>query len=161
MHVTWKNAQYGISPHPFKNQYNIFLVEVVSDLAYEFCCCVDILLNHVLTKYGHLVQWHRNYFLGGFQRMVHCRRSKQSWDLVQWHCDCLFCVSQMTEHHQTQPKYEPLVKWYYNYYFWRFQTNEHRYQKKYLKSTCPLSMGWMQIFFKWCQKIYLLEKILF
>ena len=48
--------------HPFDNKDTIFRVEVVSDLAYEFCSCVDISVNYILTKYGHLVQWYGGFF---------------------------------------------------------------------------------------------------
>ena len=56
MHVTWNTIQNGKFTCPFGNKYTIFRVEVVSDLAYEFCSCVGIVLKNILTKYGNLVQ---------------------------------------------------------------------------------------------------------
>ena len=67
MHMTWNTMQHGLFPHPFENKDIFFCVEVVSDLAYEFCCGVDISVNQILTKYGHLVQWHRDFFGGSFK----------------------------------------------------------------------------------------------
>ena len=46
------------------NKDTILLVEVVYDLAYEFCYCVEISMNQIPTKSWHLVQWHY-YFFGG------------------------------------------------------------------------------------------------
>ena len=42
--------------HTFENKYTFFWVKEVSDLAYEFCSCVGIAVDQVLTKYGQLVQ---------------------------------------------------------------------------------------------------------
>ena len=66
--------------HPFENKDTIFQVEVVSDLAYELCCCVVIEVNHIPTRYVHLVQLHCDFFLGEFKTTVECQR------LVHWHC---------------------------------------------------------------------------
>ena len=77
MQVTWKTVQHGLVSHPFENKDTIFRVEVVSDLAYDFCYCVEISVNQILTKYGHLVQWHLDFILGGFQRTVHCHHPKK------------------------------------------------------------------------------------
>ena len=46
--------QHGKFSHPFEKKYTIFRVEVVSDLTYAFYSCVDISVNHILTKSGHL-----------------------------------------------------------------------------------------------------------
>ena len=67
MHLTWNTVQNGMFYHPFKNKITIFRVAVVSDLAYEFCSCVDISVNHILTISGHFMQWHRDCFLGTFK----------------------------------------------------------------------------------------------
>ena len=56
MHVTWNTVQNGLFTHPFENKDTLFRVEVVYDLAYEFCSCVDISVNQILTKFGYLVQ---------------------------------------------------------------------------------------------------------
>ena len=56
MHVTWNNVQHGRFSYQFENKDTIFQVEVLSDLAYELCSCVEILVNEILTKYGNLVQ---------------------------------------------------------------------------------------------------------
>ena len=45
MHVTYKNVPRGLFYHPFENKDTIFWVEVVTELANEFCSCVDILVN--------------------------------------------------------------------------------------------------------------------
>ena len=65
--MTWDTVQHGMFYHQFENKDTIFRVEVVSDLAYELYSCVDISVNQILTKYGHLVQWHRDLFLGSFK----------------------------------------------------------------------------------------------
>ena len=57
----------GCFPIHLKNIYTLFWVEVVSDLAYEFCYCVDISVNPILEKSRYLVQWHRDLFLGNFK----------------------------------------------------------------------------------------------
>ena len=57
MLVTCNTVQHGRFPHTFENKGTTFQVEVFSELAYEFCYYVDIEVNHILTKYGHLVQW--------------------------------------------------------------------------------------------------------
>ena len=56
MHVTWKTVQHGQFLHKFENKDTIFCVEVVSHLTYEFCSCIDIAVNQILTKSGHLFQ---------------------------------------------------------------------------------------------------------
>ena len=70
MHVTWNTAQHRLFYHPFENKYTIFWLEVLSDLDYEFCSCVEIPGNKILTKYGHLVQWHRDLGRGGGSKDV-------------------------------------------------------------------------------------------
>ena len=45
MQVTRKTVQHGQLPHPFENKDTIFLVEVLSDLDYELCSCVDIVVH--------------------------------------------------------------------------------------------------------------------
>ena len=45
MNVTWKTVQHGRFYHQFKNKDTILQVEVVSDLPYELCSCVDIEVN--------------------------------------------------------------------------------------------------------------------
>ena len=45
MHVTCNTVQHGKFYHPFENKDSIFQVELVSDLANEFCSCVDIKVN--------------------------------------------------------------------------------------------------------------------
>ena len=64
MNVTCNTVQYGRFSHPFENKDTIFLVEVVSDLNYELCSCVDIEENQILTKYVHLVKWNCPFFRG-------------------------------------------------------------------------------------------------
>ena len=56
MYVIWNTVQHGNFPRPFEKKYIIFWVEGVSDLAYEVCSCVGIVVNHTPTQYGHLVQ---------------------------------------------------------------------------------------------------------
>ena len=56
MHVTWDTAYHELLYYTFENKDFIFRVEVVSDLAYEFCFCVDISVNHILTKSGNLMK---------------------------------------------------------------------------------------------------------
>ena len=56
MHVICNIVQNGQFYHPFENKDTILRVKVVSDLAYEFCSCVDIEVNQIFKKYGHLVQ---------------------------------------------------------------------------------------------------------
>ena len=51
-----KTVHHGLFPHKFENRDTIFWVEVVYDLAYELCSCVEISLNYIIIKYGHLVQ---------------------------------------------------------------------------------------------------------
>ena len=63
MHVSWNTVQHGLVSHPFENKDTIFQVEVVVDLAYGFFSCDSISINQILTKYGRLIQWHRD-FLG-------------------------------------------------------------------------------------------------
>ena len=48
--------QHGRFTRPFDNKDTLLWAEVVYDLAYEFCYCVGIAVNPILTKYGHLVQ---------------------------------------------------------------------------------------------------------
>ena len=62
MHVTCNTVQSGRFYHPFENKYTILRLEIVSEMAYEFCYCVDIKVNQILTKYGHLVQLHCGFF---------------------------------------------------------------------------------------------------
>ena len=56
MHVTWNTVNHGWFSHPFENKDTIYWVEIVFDLAYEFCYCAYIAVNHILTKSGKLVQ---------------------------------------------------------------------------------------------------------
>ena len=51
MHVTWNTVNHGYFPHSFENKDNIFWVELLSDLTYESCTCVDIAVNHILKTY--------------------------------------------------------------------------------------------------------------
>ena len=67
---SWENF-----PSTWKQRY-YFRVEVVSNLSNELCSCVYISVNQKLTKYGHLVQWHRNFVFGEFQSTVHCHHPK-------------------------------------------------------------------------------------
>ena len=67
--MTCNTVKHGLSYHPFENKDNMLRVEVVSDLAYDFCSCVDISVNQTLTKSGHLMKWHRDYFLGSFRAL--------------------------------------------------------------------------------------------
>ena len=55
----------GILTIHLKN--SILWVKGVYDLAYELCYCVDMVVNHILTESGHLVQWHCDCFLGSFK----------------------------------------------------------------------------------------------
>ena len=55
MYLTWNTVQHGRFTHTFENKDTLLWVEVVSDLAYAFCYCVDIAANKILTKPGHLV----------------------------------------------------------------------------------------------------------
>ena len=109
MPVTWNNVQHGKFLRPFKNKYTIFWVEVVSDLNYEFCYCVDIAVNQILTKYGHLVQWNCDCFGEAFKDCASPSPNK-IWSLVAVPCDCLFWESQTNEHHQNPTKYGHLVQ---------------------------------------------------
>ena len=68
MHVTWNTVQHGQFSHPLKKD-TLFLVEVVSDLAYKFCSCVDIEVNQILKKSGHLVHQHCDCFGGRFKEL--------------------------------------------------------------------------------------------
>ena len=56
MYLTCNTVQHWRFYRPFKNNDTTFRVEVVYDLAYEVCYCVYIAVNHILTKYVHLVQ---------------------------------------------------------------------------------------------------------
>ena len=56
MHVICNIVQNGQFYHPFENKDTILRVKVVSDLAYEFCSRVEILVNKILAKTEHLVQ---------------------------------------------------------------------------------------------------------
>ena len=67
MQMTWNTVNHGQFYHPFEDRDSIFRVEALSDLTYEFFSCVDIAVNHILTKYEHLVKWHCG-FLGGVSK---------------------------------------------------------------------------------------------
>ena len=120
MHITWNTCHPGWFYCPFENKYNIFGVEVVSDLAYELFYCVDIAVNQILNIYGYLVQWHCGWS-GGGGGIVPCCRLKQLGPLVQWHCDCLFWESQTTDHNKTPTKYGILVQCHWNCFFRYFK----------------------------------------
>ena len=47
---------HGMFSHTFENKDTLLQVEVVSRLVYDLCTCVDIAVNQILTKSGHLVQ---------------------------------------------------------------------------------------------------------
>ena len=111
MYVTWNTVQHGRFLHPFENIYTIFQVEVVSDLFHELWYCVGIVVNKILTKYGHFVQWNRDWFFWEFQRTVHRHHPKKSSHLFQRHCDCLFWEYQTTEHPHKPKHYMPTVQW--------------------------------------------------
>ena len=49
MHMTWNTVQHGLFSLPFEKKDIIFQVEVVSDLSYDLCSCVDISANKILT----------------------------------------------------------------------------------------------------------------
>ena len=57
MHMIWKTVLTGHIPHKFKNKGAILQVEEVSDLSYELCYCLDILVIQIKTKPVHLVKW--------------------------------------------------------------------------------------------------------
>ena len=56
MNLACNTIQNGLFYHPLENKDTIFWVEVVSDLDYDFCSCVHISVNQILTKYGRLSQ---------------------------------------------------------------------------------------------------------
>ena len=149
--------QHGRFTHPFENKDNLFCVEVVSDLDYKFYSCVDIAVNRILTKIwaiGAVTLW----FFWEFQSSVNLHHSGKTGHLVQWHRDCLFWESQTTEHHHNPTKSWPLVQWHCNCFSWCFKWPSIAINRFFLKSTCILSMGWMQIRFEWRQKIYRLDQ---
>ena len=133
MHVTCNTVLNGQFSRPFENKTAIFRVEGVSYLAFELCDCVEISVNQILTNYGHLVQLHCDLGGGGVQRTVRHHNPTSYGPLVQWHCTC---------------------------FFGEFKITKHFHQQKHLKSKYLLSMGMMQIIFKWWQKVYHPEQIL-
>ena len=50
MNMTWNTIQNGRFYHPFENKDTLFWFEVVYDLAYEFCSCVENAMNNILPK---------------------------------------------------------------------------------------------------------------
>ena len=80
MHVIWNTVQHGQFLCPFENKDTIFWVEGFSDLAYEFCSCVDIVVNHILTKYGHLMQGNCDLFWV-FSKDCASLSTKKTWAL--------------------------------------------------------------------------------
>ena len=56
MYLTWNTVHHGRFYPPFENKDTLLLVEVFSELNYDFCYCDDIVVNQILKKYGHLVQ---------------------------------------------------------------------------------------------------------
>ena len=54
--MIWNTVQHGQFYRQFENKDTIFQVEVISDQAYDFCYCVEIAVNRILTKSGHFVQ---------------------------------------------------------------------------------------------------------
>ena len=62
MYMTWNTVQNGQFTHPFENKDIILQVDVVSNLAYEFCSYFGISVNQILSKYGHLMQWQCDFF---------------------------------------------------------------------------------------------------
>ena len=115
MHVTCNTVQHGRFPHPFEKN-TIFRVELVSGLTYEFCSCIDIAVNQILTKSAHLVQWHYDFFRGGGQSTVRNHHPIKYGHFLQWHCDFLFWESLTTEHHHKPAKYGPLVQWHCKFF---------------------------------------------
>ena len=80
--------------HPFENKDTLFRVEVVFDLSYELCYCVDISVNNIPTKPGHLVQWHYDYFSGSFKllgtfinRSVWNQHVRSCMGWIQFQCE--------------------------------------------------------------------------
>ena len=91
--------------HLFENKGTIFWVEVVSDLAYDFCYCVEISVNRILKIWalGAVTPW----LLGVGSKYCAPSSFKKSGYLVQWNCDCLLWESQTTDHHQNPKNMGP------------------------------------------------------
>ena len=45
-------VHHGLFSHPSEKKDTTLRVEVFSDLAYEFCSCVDIIVNQILKNMG-------------------------------------------------------------------------------------------------------------
>ena len=54
----------------FENKYTLFQLELVSDLAYEICSCVDMAVNKILRNMGTWCSETVCFFGGGFKRLV-------------------------------------------------------------------------------------------
>ena len=136
-------------------------MEIVSDLDYDFCSCVDISVNQILKN---LVTWCSDtvIVLGGRVKMtMNCRQPHKSGQLVQWHCDCLFWESQMTEHNQNPTKY--IGPWCSDtsIIFLGFSNDWAFLSIQIFEISMSFEYGLDAGFFEWCQKFFLLDKRLF
>ena len=56
IHMIWHTVQYVHFYHPFEKIDTILRVEGEYDRAYNLFCCVEVAVNQIPKKYGHLVQ---------------------------------------------------------------------------------------------------------
>ena len=146
----------GFFPSIWK-KYTLFLVEVVSELAYELCSWVYILLNNILTNMG---TWCIDTVI--FLVLEVCEMSSPKTIRVLGAVTLLFFILWASnDWASSKPnKIWALVQWHWDCFSGCFKQlsiviNINIWNKR-------IFWVWFGCrFFKWCQKVYCLEKILF
>ena len=73
-------AAWAVFPYIWKQRYYLRM-EVVSDLTYEFCYFLDIVVNQIPTNSGYLVQWHCGFFRWGGSKYCKSSYPNKIWEL--------------------------------------------------------------------------------